>query len=187
MDEVIETSKEMMTDSESSEFWPVAASQNVKEGGDDQNSNETEDAERVINETTAHPFAPPLLSSSMDQRRRTLEMQMLPKRIVDLNRQLKDMHRKLDRQKEATESTMTYWKGKTKEISTKNTDLAQRMEVCICFTVHFAEQKWKRLDSLLSLSLRQWFRECGSENGSATFFEIEIFLGNENGDNLIVW
>ena len=186
MDEVIETSKEMMTDSESSEFWPVQTDGNTKDG--DRNGDGTNDG--VIMETTAHPFPSSLISSSMDHRRRKLEMQMLPKRIVELNRQLQSSRRKLDRQKEATASTMTYWKGKTKEISTKNADLVQRMEVCCCSTEHTLTMKPHSdsvagTDSECTLFIR--FSECISCHGLyALNYRVPLTADSVSGNEPVI-
>ena len=73
----------------------------------------------------------------MDHHKRILELQMLPKRMMELQKQCNDYKIKLDQEKERTKSISTYWKNKTSEISTKNQDLSQRLEVFLmCIYIH---------------------------------------------------
>ena len=102
---MIEATKETEGDDANDSFWNEECAQNEFE-------------------TTAHPF-----SNDLNDRRQQFEIEMLPKRIAELRRELQKTKKKLKNAKDTSGQISDYWRNKTKEIETKNVDLCQRMEV----------------------------------------------------------
>ena len=136
MDQVITASKQI--DEESDSFWNINdVEQAPNNDNDNDNDDESKEADEYVLETTAHPYpSSPIdstidttISIDMDHHKRILEIQLLPKRMQELHKQLSEYKQKLDIEKERSATIAQYWKTKTSEISTKNQDLAQRMEV----------------------------------------------------------
>lgn len=141
MDEVINSTKQI--DDESDSFWNTNNDPNTTNNEEKENENNktksgvNTEADEYILETTAHPYPSSPHSSTidtklsipMDHHKRILELQMLPKRIIELQKEINQYKIQINTEKEQSISVTTYWKQKTSEISTKNQDLVGRLEV----------------------------------------------------------
>eukprot|EP01084_Bolivina_argentea_P235996 396947_1 len=116
LDKVIVQSKELNDDDESEPFWPIEKEE--KKEHDEYPS------------TTAHPFpnTKTSINDDMSSHKRLLEIQMMPKRIIRLQKQLKRTKNELKKEQNTSMQVASYWKNRSQEISATAQDLKARME-----------------------------------------------------------
>eukprot|EP01083_Nonionella_stella_P275939 937291_1 len=132
LQETVHKLMDIATDMGNDSFWGAIESDTPQESTINEDNTENDDV--LVMETVAHPFAgsPPsnimIDATDTEHHKRLQWMKLLPKRVTDLQKQLREAHNQWIQEKETTAQVTTYWKTKLKELNIKNSDLCQRME-----------------------------------------------------------